>query len=149
MGGEKIPDALFPVQSDPDCACGTAVHAGMVARAVVKLFRFCSFHSLASVTRIRWSEETPAGLYLPVPGPVGLTVGARCGFVRSQCKGYSSSRESDFVLYTHAGPEITIATQRPAPTAGGPLYDCAMALVRRSDGEEDSIYGPSGCNSRL
>lgn len=47
-------------------------------------------------------------------------------------KGSTIARESDYVLYTHAGPEIAVASTKAYSVQLAALYmiSCRMALVR-------------------
>ncbi len=104
-------------------ACGTAMHAGMVGKyAIEKLARVPVVVDIASEFRYRaplvgegdlviiisQSGETADSLEaLRVSKALGAKV---MGVVNA--KGSSIARESDMLVYTHAGPEIAVASTK-------------------------------------
>lgn len=141
---DAIPDDIFSKCSHIHIvACGTAMHAGMVARAVFEpMLRIPVTVSIASEFRyetplineqtlviiISQSGETIdtlAALYLAREyGSTTLSI--------VNVKGSTIARESDYVLYTHAGPEIAVASTKAYSVQLAALYmiGCKMALVR-------------------
>ena len=62
-----------------------------------------------------------------------------CHPLHCQCKGSTIARESDYVLYTHAGPEIAVASTKAYSVQLAALYmiGCRMALVRGAFGQDE------------
>lgn len=137
--GDHIPDFIFQyVNRVIITACGTAMHAGMVGRILIeKLLRIPVDVEIASefryaepimdkhtlVITISQSGETAdtlAALRLAKEeGATTLSI--------VNVKGSSIDRESDYVLYTQAGPEIAVASTK-AYTA---QLSCLYLLVYR------------------
>ena len=125
---DGIPDFILK-----DCsrihviACGTAMHAGMVARALIEPgIRIPVTVSIASEFRY----ETPLideKTLVIVISQSGETIDTLAAMRLAQSyhapvlaivnvKGSTIARESDYVLYTHAGPEIAVATTKAYST---------------------------------
>ena len=105
------------------CACGTAWHAGLVGKRFIEQWaRIPVEVDLASEFRYRDPLVTENSLFIAVSqsGETADTLAAlkeakRLGArVLSICNVMESSiaRESDDVVYTHAGPEIGVASTR-------------------------------------
>lgn len=121
---DNIPDSVFDkINRVIIVACGTAMHAGLVGKVMMeKLIRIPVSVEIASefryenpiidkstlVITISQSGETAdtlAALRLAKEhGSTTLSI--------VNVKGSSISRESDYVLYTHAGPEIAVASTK-------------------------------------
>ena len=135
-------------------ACGTAMYAGMVGKAViepvVKLpvtvniaseFRYSTplidEHTLTIV--VSQSGETIDTL-------AALRLAKSCGskvLAIVNVKGSSIARESDYVLYTHAGPEIAVASTKAYSVQLSIFYllACKMATVRgRFDADQSKKF---------
>ena len=146
---DGIPDFILK-----DCsrihviACGTAMHAGMVARALIEPgIRIPVTVSIASEFRY----ETPLideKTLVIVISQSGETIDTLAAMRLAQSyhapvlaivnvKGSTIARESDYVLYTHAGPEIAVASTKAYSVQLAALYliYCRMALVR-------GVYSP-------
>ena len=129
-----VPDEIF-TQCERICivACGTARHAGLVAQALVK--RIVHMHidvEMASefmytdpvvdektlVIAVSQSGETIDTLealkYAKKQGSTCLSI--------INVKGSSIARESDYVLYTAAGPEIAVASTKAYTTQLSVFY---------------------------
>ena len=139
-----IPDRLFA-----DCgrvhiiACGTAMHAGMVARALMEpLLRIPVAVSIASEFRYE-QPLVDAQTLVIVISQSGETIDTLAAMRLAQSlgspalavvnvKGSTIARESDYVLYTHAGPEIAVASTKAYSVQLAALYmiGCRMAMVR-------------------
>lgn len=125
---DQIPDSLF-TNCDRICvvACGTAMHAGLVFQALVKSILHMHIDvELASeymysdpvvdektlVIAVSQSGETIDTLealkYARQKGAKSLSI--------INVKGSSIARESDYVLYTNAGPEIAVASTKAYTT---------------------------------
>ncbi len=130
----EVPDEIF-TNCDRICivACGTARHAGLVAQALVK--RIVHMHidvEFASefmyidpvvdektlVIAISQSGETIDTLealkYAKKQGSTCLSI--------INVRGSSIARESDYVLYTSAGPEIAVASTKAYTTQLAIIY---------------------------
>ena len=148
---DQIPDFLFSDCSQIQIiACGTAMYAGMVGRAIMeKMVHIPVTVSIASEFRygtplidsrtlvivISQSGETIDTLE-------ALRLAKSCG-----CKvlsivnvmGASIARESDYILYTHAGPEIAVASTKAYMVQLAALYllTARIALVRKTASEDE------------
>ncbi len=104
-------------------ACGTAMHAGLVGKYVIeKIGRIPVTVDVASEFRYRDPIVSPDDLVILVSqsGETADTLEAlrlskRLGadtLAIVNAKGSSIAREADMVLYTHAGPEISVASTK-------------------------------------
>ena len=122
-------------------ACGTAYHAGMIAKyAIEKWAKIPVDVEIASEFRYRDPIITPETLVIAI-SQSGETMdtlmavrhakaaGAR---VLTICNTHSSTipRESDAVLYTHAGPEIAVASTKALLTQMIAVYLIALHLAQ-------------------
>ena len=128
FAADNIPDSLFT-----DCericvvACGTAMHAGLVFQALVKsrlnmhidvelasefMYSDPVIDEKTLVIAVSQSGETIDTLealkYARRKGAKSLAI--------INVKGSSIARESDYVLYTNAGPEIAVASTKAYTT---------------------------------
>ena len=120
-------DALRAVDKIVIVACGTAAYAGMVAKYAIELWTQ-SGETMDTLMAVKHARELGA-----------LTV--------SICNTHGSTipRESDAVIYTHAGPEIAVASTKAflaqitacyllglylAQLRGGAFADEARAVMR-------------------
>ena len=121
-------------------ACGTAMHAGMVGKYVIeKLARTEVTVDIASEFRYRDPIITPEDLVIVVSqsGETADTKAAlhlaheRGAKVLSvvNVKGSSIARESDMVLYTHAGPEISVASTKAFSVQMSVMYLLAFEMA--------------------
>lgn len=104
-------------------ACGTAMHAGMVGKYVIeKLARVSVTVDIASEFRYRDPLVKENDLVIII-SQSGETADSKAvlSLVKSRgartlaivnVKGSSIARESDMVIYTHAGPEIAVASTK-------------------------------------
>ena len=130
-------------------ACGTAMHAGLVAQSLVR-----------SILRMHMEvEDASEFMYMdPVIDDKTLVLAiSQSGetidtlealkYARSQgaksiavinVKGSSIARESDYVMYTYAGPEIAVASTKAYTTQIAALFALIgrMAVVRGAFNEE-------------
>lgn len=141
---DRVPDGLFS-----DCkricviACGTAMHVGLVAQALVKSVLHMHIDvELASefmygnpvidkdtlVIAVSQSGETIDTLEAV---KYAKRQGAKCLSIIN-VRGSSIARESDYVLYTNAGPEIAVASTKAYTTQLSVFYllIAKMALLR-------------------
>jgi len=126
-------------------ACGTSLHAGMIGRFVIEsLARIPVDVDYASEFRYRNPVAGPRTLVVGVTqsGETADTLAAmkeaheRGAPVLAVCNvvGSQASRQSDAVLYTHAGPEIGVASTKAFTTQLALLFLLAlqMAQVRKT-----------------
>lgn len=144
FAADKIPDDLFTNCNQIHIvACGTAMYAGMVARAMMEpLLRIPVAVSIASEFRYEdpLIDEKTLVIIISQSGETIDTLAAmrlahQYGsktLAVVNVKGSSIARESDYVLYTHAGPEIAVASTKAYSVQLAALYlvGCRMALVR-------------------
>ena len=104
-------------------ACGTAMHAGLVAKnAIEKLCKINTEVDIASEFRYRKPlvDSKTLCIFISQSGETADTIaalklskekGAKTIAI-SNVIGSSITRESDYSLYTHAGPEIAVASTK-------------------------------------
>ena len=151
---DGVPDSLF-TDCDRICvvACGTAMHAGLVAQALVKSivhvqmdvelasefrYRKMPVNQKALVIVVSQSGETADTLAaLRLAKEKGITTMAVVNVV-----GSSIAREADKVFYTLAGPEISVATTKSYSAQLAAVYCLAVqfAKVREKITEEQYSY---------
>ena len=141
---DQIPDSVFETCNKVHViACGTAMHAGMVARALMEpLLRIPVTVSIAS--EFRYEEPLIDGDALVIViSQSGETIDTLAAMRLAKSygsktlaivnvKGSTIARESDYTLYTHAGPEIAVASTKAYSVQLAALYliGCRMAYVR-------------------
>ena len=149
---DHIPDSLFMGCSQIHMiACGTAMHAGMVAKAIMEpLLRIPVTVTIASEFRYQQPlvDEHTLAIVISQSGETVDTLAAM-SLAQSlkaktlaivNVKGSTIARESDYVLYTHAGPEIAVASTKAYSVQLAALYMIAgrMALVCGKYNEEET-----------
>ncbi|MBQ8107492.1 MAG: glutamine--fructose-6-phosphate transaminase (isomerizing) [Ruminococcus sp.] len=121
-------------------ACGTAMHAGLVGKYVIeRLARISVTVDVASEFRYRDPILTDKDLVILVSqsGETADTLEALRLAKKNgadtlsivNVKGSSIARESDMVLYTHAGPEISVASTKAYMVQLSVFYLIAFALA--------------------
>jgi len=130
-------------------ACGTAYHAGMVAKyAIEKWAKIPVEVEIASEFRYR-DPIIDAGTLVIAISQSGETMDtlmavrhakAAGGRVLAICNTNSSTipRESDAVLYTHAGPEIAVASTKALLTQMVAVYLIGLHLAQVNGSLKDS-----------
>ncbi len=131
-------------------ACGTAMHAGLVGKYVIeKIGRIPVTVDVASEFRYRDPIVSPDDLVILVSqsGETADTLEAlrlskRLGadtLAIVNAKGSSIAREADMVLYTHAGPEISVASTKAYMVQLAVFYLIAFELsyAREAISEEE------------
>jgi len=124
-------------------ACGTAFHAGMVGKYIIEeLARIPVEVEIASEFRYRKPIISPGQLVVIISqsGETADTLAAmreakKCGAKIAaivNVVGSTISREADAVLYTHAGPEIAVASTKAYNTQLMAIYMIALELARLS-----------------
>ena len=149
---DGIDDAIFK-----DCkrisivACGTAMHAGMVGKHLIeKKLRIPVHVDCASEFRYKDPiiDEETLTIVLSQSGETIDTLEAlklaknRGSKVLSivNVKGSTIARESDYVLYTHAGPEFAVASTKAYTVQVAAMYliACRIGLVKGLITEHDA-----------
>ena len=131
-------------------ACGTAYHAGLVGRYVFENFGLPASVDFASefsdrakivdkdilVLAVSQSGETADTLYAVREAKAS---GAKVLAITNTL-GSTLTRESDFVLYTHCGPEIGVASTKAFIGQMAAMYILAIhfAVIRKSIFDADS-----------
>lgn len=128
-------------------ACGTAMHAGMVGKYVIeKLARIPVVVDIASEFRYRDPLLTDKDLVIII-SQSGETADSLAAMRLSKklgaqtlaivnAKGSSIAREADMLIYTHAGPEIAVASTKAYMVQIAVMYLLAFELALAS-GEID------------
>ncbi len=124
FSNEGIPDDLFVSCSRiAIIACGTAMYAGMVGKALMEpLLKIPVSVNIASEFRYEnpLLDEKTLTVVISQSGETidtlaALRLAKSCGSKTLSIvnvKGATIARESDYVLYTHAGPEIAVASTK-------------------------------------
>jgi glucosamine--fructose-6-phosphate aminotransferase (isomerizing) len=123
-------------------ACGTSFHAAMVGKHLIEsLCRLPVEVDLGSEFRYRDPLMDESSLLIPI-SQSGETADTRAGLTAGKERGAKSlaicnavgssiAREADCVFYTHAGPEIGVASTKAFTTQLVALYLIAMYLGQR------------------
>jgi len=121
-------------------ACGTAMHAGIVGKYVIEhLARTEVIVDIASEFRYRTPilSENDLVILISQSGETADTLaalklakkeGAKTLSIVN-VKGSSIARESDFVIYTHAGPEISVASTKAYSVQLSVMYLLAFEIA--------------------
>lgn len=131
---DGIPDSLFKgLDRIIITACGTAMHAGLIGRYLIeKMIRVPVAVEIASEFRYQDPvlDHNTLVMVISQSGETADTLaalrlakeqGARTLAIVN-VKGSSIARESDYVLYTHAGPEIAVASTKAYTVQLAALY---------------------------
>ena len=122
-------------------ACGTSWHAGLIGKFLIEgLARLAVEVDLGSEYRYRNPVVEKGTLCVPI-SQSGETADTLAGLREARRKGAFSvaicnvvsstiARESDGVIYTHAGPEIGVASTKAFTTQLAALYLLAVHLGR-------------------
>ena len=121
-------------------ACGTAMHAGMVGKYVIeKLARVSVTVDIASEFRYRDPLLTTKDLVIIISqsgetadSKAVLTLAKQRGaktLAIVNVKGSSIAREADMVIYTHAGPEIAVASTKAYMVQLSVMYLLAFEMA--------------------
>ena len=132
-------------------ACGTAYHAGMVGKYVIEhLARIPVEVDVASEFRYRAPIITPGQIVIIISqsGETADTLAAMREAKKRGAKsiaivnvvGSTISREADAVLYTHAGPEIAVASTKAYNTQLMAIYMIALELGRLAGNMDMAEY---------
>ena len=122
-------------------ACGTAMHAGLVGKYVIeKMARIPVIVDIASEFRYRDPLISDEDLMIVI-SQSGETADTRAALDLAKergadtlaivnVKGSSIAREADHVIYTHAGPEISVASTKAYMVQISVMYMLALELAR-------------------
>lgn len=121
-------------------ACGTAMHAGLVGKYVIeKLARVPVIVDIASEFRYRdpLIDENDLMIVISQSGETADTKAAMeiakekgaTTLAIVNVKGSSIAREADVVIYTHAGPEISVASTKAYMVQLSIMYLLAFAIA--------------------
>ncbi|MDD3429443.1 MAG: glutamine--fructose-6-phosphate transaminase (isomerizing) [Oscillospiraceae bacterium] len=139
-----IPDLddsyLSTIENIHIVACGTAMHAGMVGKtAIEKLARIPAMVDIASEFRYRdpLIKENDLVIIISQSGETLDTLAALKLAKQRGAKtlavvnvvGSSIARAADYVLYTHAGPEIAVASTKAYSVQLSIMYLFALRLA--------------------
>lgn len=125
-------------------ACGTAMHAGMVGKYIIeKLARIPVIVDIASEFRYRDPLISSEDLMIVI-SQSGETADTRAALELAKergaatmsvvnVKGSSIAREADMVIYTHAGPEISVASTKAYMVQISVMYMLAFELAYAND----------------
>lgn len=122
-------------------ACGTAMHAGMVGKYLIeKMARVSVTVDIASEFRYREPLLTEGDLVIVISqsGETADTLAVlklakemkASTLAIVNVKGSSIAREADNVIYTHAGPEISVASTKAYMVQVSVMYLIAFAISR-------------------
>lgn len=151
---DGVPDTFF-TECEHICivACGTAMHAGLVAQALVKSILHMHIE-VQMASEFMYSDPVIDEKTLVIAvSQSGETIdtleavkyaknrGAKCLAIIN-VKGSSIARESDYVLYTNAGPEIAVASTKAYTTQLAVFY-LIVARMAHSRGVFDDAQTQS------
>lgn len=140
---DNIPDSFFDDISDITVvACGTAMYAGMVGKALLKN-KFGIPVSVEIASEFRYEQpvltDRSMVIFVSQSGETIDTLEAlrlankytKKTLSIVNVKGSTIARESNYVLYTHAGPEIAVASTKAytVQVASFYLIGCKLGLV--------------------
>ena len=130
-------------------ACGTAYHAGLVGKtAIERLAKIPVETDIASEFRYRDPLIGKNNL-LVIVSQSGETADTLAAMRLAKSKGAkvlavtnvvgsTASREADFVFYTHAGPEIAVASTKAYTTQLVAMYTLALFLAENRAGIDEA-----------
>ncbi len=142
---EEVPFTVADLQAIQKIflvACGTSFHAAMVGKHLIEgLCRLPVEVDLGSEFRYRNPLVDSRTLLIPI-SQSGETADTRAGLTAGKALGANSlaicnavgssiARESDCVFYTHAGPEIGVASTKAFTTQLVALYLIALYLAQK------------------
>lgn len=140
---DGIPDTLWDsIDSIQVIACGSATHAGLVGRAYIEQLAGVPV-VVTPASEYRYDPPACVGRALALPiSQSGETADTLAGLRGARQRGLVSvaivnaegsaiARESDYVMYTGAGPEIAVATTKGYATQVALLAMIAVKLALR------------------
>ncbi len=144
-------DAFAGITNITMVACGTAMHAGLVGKAMIESeLKIPVNVEIASEFRYKEPliDEKTLTIITSQSGETADTLealrlaqkyGSKVLSIVN-VKGSTIARESDYVLYTHAGPEIAVASTKAYSVQIAALYliGCRLGIVKGIYSEEDA-----------
>ena len=152
-------DLLSRFESIHIVACGTAMHAGLIGKAVIEKFARIPVNvEIASEFRYRDPILRKNDLVILI-SQSGETADTLAALRHAKAQGVytlaivnvigsSVAREADSVLYTWAGPEIAVASTKAYTVQCAMLYLIALRMALAS-GAMDEAYAKSICEKML
>ena len=155
---DNIPDDLFKnIRRIVITACGTAMHAGMFGRIMIERYSRIPV-SVEIASEFRYSNpilaEDTLVIAISQSGETADTLAAvrlakSCGAKTLSVvnvKGSIIANESDYVLYTHAGPEISVASTKAYVVQLSLMYLIAyrIAMVNKMLSDEEAANKVKG-----
>lgn len=149
---DNIPEDFFENVSDITIiGCGTAMYAGMMGKALIEDMLEIPVN-VAIASEFRYAKpiltENSVVIVCSQSGETIDTLEAlRLAKTKTKktlsivnVKGSSIARESDYVLYTHAGPEIAVASTKAytVQVAAFYLLGCKLGLVQKKISEKEA-----------
>ncbi len=149
---DGIDDAVFEnMKNITVVACGTAMHAGLVGKALIEArLRIPVTVEIASEFRYKDPiiDSDTLTIVLSQSGETvdtleALRLAQRKGskvLSLVNVKGSTIARESDYVMYTHAGPEIAVASTKAYTVQISAMYilACKIGLTKGIISEEEA-----------
>ena len=146
LDGVNLSDAdLQQIEKVVIVACGTAWHAALVTRFYLEEFAKIDVSvDYGSEFRYRSNQLNPKSLFMAISqsGETADTLGSLVRATEEGVKtlaicnvvGSSITRKSPSVLYTHAGPEISVASTKAFSTqlVAGYLFALRLGLARKT-----------------
>lgn len=138
---DGIPDSIFEdINQIKIVGCGTAMHAGLVGKAMMeKRVRIPVTVEIASEFRYQnpiIDDKTLVIVISQSGETIDTLASLRLAKSEGACtlgivnvKGSTIARESDYVLYTHAGPEIAVASTKAYTVQIAALVMIAMRMA--------------------
>ncbi|MBP3543610.1 MAG: glutamine--fructose-6-phosphate transaminase (isomerizing), partial [Lachnospiraceae bacterium] len=138
---DGIPDSIFEnINQVKIVGCGTAMHAGLVGKAMMeKRVRIPVTVEIASEFRYQnpiIDDKTLVIVISQSGETIDTLASLRLAKSEGACtlgivnvKGSTIARESDYVLYTHAGPEIAVASTKAYTVQIAALVMLAMRMA--------------------
>ena len=147
---DGLPDSFFEdVHDITVVACGTAMYAGMVGKTLLQKYLRLPVN-VAIASEFRYEQpilnEHSVVIVVSQSGETIDTLEAlrlankytKKTLALVNVKGSSIARESNYVLYTHAGPEIAVASTKAYTVQTSMFYllTAKLGLVQKKMGEE-------------
>ena len=129
-------------------ACGTAMHAGMVGKHLIEKKLRIPVH-VDCASEFRYKDPIIDGDTLTIVLSQSIDTLEALKLAKNRgskvlsivnVKGSTIARESDYVLYTHAGPEIAVASTKAYTVQVAAMYliACRIGLVKGLITEHDA-----------
>jgi glucosamine--fructose-6-phosphate aminotransferase (isomerizing) len=144
LEAEVETQSLQNVEKIDIVACGTSLHAGLIGKFLIERLARIPVHvDYASEFRYREPVIDTKDMVIGISQSgetadtlAGMKEGrARGAFLLSICNvvGSQAARLADTVIYTHAGPEIGVASTKAFTTQLAALYTLALQLAKQRE----------------